>query len=110
MTEPAEAPALLEVDRLTVRRHHEALLDEVTLRVRRGTVHVLMGPNGAGKSTLIAAVLGQLAFDGQNRDELGGNRHDRLRAANLRRRSHAAGDGRRLSGADAPAAARLPRD
>ena len=65
MTEPAEAPALLEVDRLTVRRHHEALLDEVTLRVQRGTVHVLMGPNGAGKSTLIAAVLAQLAFEGR---------------------------------------------
>jgi len=65
MTEPAEAPALLEVDRLTVRRHREALLDDVTLRVQRGTVHVLMGPNGAGKSTLIAAVLGQLAFEGR---------------------------------------------
>jgi zinc transport system ATP-binding protein len=65
MTEPAEGPALLEVDRLTVRRQREALLDDVTLRVRRGTVHVLMGPNGAGKSTLIAAVLAQLAFDGR---------------------------------------------
>jgi len=65
MTEPAEAPALLEIDRLTVRRHREALLDEVSLRVRRGTVHVLMGPNGAGKSTLIAAILAQLAFDGR---------------------------------------------
>ena len=65
MTEPAEAPALLEVDRLTVRRHREALLDDVTLRVQRGTVHVLMGPNGAGKSTLIAAVLAQLAFEGR---------------------------------------------
>jgi zinc transport system ATP-binding protein len=65
MTEPAEAPALLEVDRLTVRRQREALLDDVTLRVRRGTLHVLMGPNGAGKSTLIAAVLAQLAFDGR---------------------------------------------
>jgi zinc transport system ATP-binding protein len=65
MTDPAEAPALLEIDRLTVRRHREALLDEVSLRVRRGTVHVLMGPNGAGKSTLIAAILAQLAFDGR---------------------------------------------
>jgi zinc transport system ATP-binding protein len=65
MTDASESAALLEIDRLTVRRHGEALLDEVSLRVRRGSVHVLMGPNGAGKSTLLAAVLGQIAFDGR---------------------------------------------
>ena len=65
MTGPAEPAALLEIDRLTVRQHREALLDDVSLQVRRGSVHVLMGPNGAGKSTLLAAVLGQIAFDGR---------------------------------------------
>ncbi|MGH9143927.1 MAG: metal ABC transporter ATP-binding protein [Vicinamibacterales bacterium] len=65
MIDAAEPAALLEIDRLTVQRHGEALLDDVSLRVRRGGVHVLMGPNGAGKSTLIAAVLGQIAFDGR---------------------------------------------
>jgi zinc transport system ATP-binding protein len=61
-----EAPlALVEIDGLTVRRHQEALLDGVTLRVRRGGVHVVVGPNGAGKSTLVAAMLGELAFDGR---------------------------------------------
>jgi zinc transport system ATP-binding protein len=65
MTESVEAAALLEIDRLTVLPHREALLDDVSLQVRRGSIHVLMGPNGAGKSTLLAAVLGQIAFDGR---------------------------------------------
>jgi zinc transport system ATP-binding protein len=65
MTESAEPAALLEIDRLTVLQHREALLDDVSLRVRRGGIHVLMGPNGAGKSTLLAAVLGQIAFEGR---------------------------------------------
>ena len=65
MNDPAVPPALLEIDSLTVNRQREALLDDVGLRVRRGSIHVLMGPNGAGKSTLLAAVLGQIAFAGR---------------------------------------------
>jgi zinc transport system ATP-binding protein len=65
MTDPANPAALLEIDSLTVSRQREALLDDVSLRVHRGSIHVIMGPNGAGKSTLLAAVLGQIAFDGR---------------------------------------------
>jgi zinc transport system ATP-binding protein len=65
MTGSAEPAALLEIDRLTVLQHREALLEDVSLRVQRGGIHVLVGPNGAGKSTLLAAVLGQIAFDGR---------------------------------------------
>jgi zinc transport system ATP-binding protein len=65
MTTRGEPTALLEIDRLAVRRHHELLLDDVDLRVRRGAVHVIIGPNGAGKSTLVSAVLGQIPFDGR---------------------------------------------
>jgi zinc transport system ATP-binding protein len=57
--------ALLEIDGLVVRRHGEALLDEVAMRVERGSIHVLVGPNGAGKSTLVAAVLNQIPFAGR---------------------------------------------
>jgi zinc transport system ATP-binding protein len=65
MTDGGDAAPLLEIDALTVRRHREALLDEVKLRVRRSSIHVLVGPNGAGKSTLLSAILGQIPFDGR---------------------------------------------
>jgi zinc transport system ATP-binding protein len=65
MSEGAGTDTLLETDVLTVRRHGEALLDGVTLRVRRGSVHVLVGPNGAGKTTLLSAILNQIPFDGE---------------------------------------------
>jgi zinc transport system ATP-binding protein len=65
MTDTPDPAALLEIDRVTVTRHQEALLADVSLRVRRGSVHVVMGRNGAGKSTLLSAILGQIAFDGR---------------------------------------------
>jgi zinc transport system ATP-binding protein len=64
MTDAGE-PALVDVDALTVRRQRELLLDAVRLRVRRGSLHVIVGPNGAGKSTLLSAILGQIPFEGQ---------------------------------------------
>jgi len=33
-------------------------LKDVSLKVRKGTVHALMGENGAGKSTLMKIVVG----------------------------------------------------
>jgi zinc transport system ATP-binding protein len=65
MTELPDPAVLLDIDKVTVRRQREALLDNVSMRVRRSSVHVVIGPNGAGKSTLLAAVLGQIAFDGR---------------------------------------------
>jgi zinc transport system ATP-binding protein len=65
MSDAAEPVALLEIDGLSVRRNRDALLDDVALKVRRHSIHVVVGPNGAGKSTLISAVLGQIPFDGR---------------------------------------------
>ena len=39
-------------------------LDGVSLRVRPGTVHVIVGENGAGKSTLMKIISGEYVADG----------------------------------------------
>jgi len=54
---------LLEV--LDVRKTFPGVvaLDNVTLRVRPGTVHALMGENGAGKSTLMKIIAGVILPD-----------------------------------------------
>ncbi len=64
-SDAADPTAVVEIDALTIRRQRELLVDRVSLRVQRGTLHVIVGPNGAGKSTLLAAVLGQTVFDGR---------------------------------------------
>ena len=41
-------------------------LDNVSLKVRKGTVHALMGENGAGKSTLMKCLFGIYSKDSGN--------------------------------------------
>src|SRR3984957_2357756 len=54
---------LLEVVRVSKSFPGVAALDDVSLRIRPGTVHALMGENGAGKSTLMKIIAGVLAPD-----------------------------------------------
>jgi ABC-2 type transport system ATP-binding protein len=49
---------LLSCDKLTKRYGNQTVLDNLSLRVRRGEVVGLLGLNGAGKTTLIECLLG----------------------------------------------------
>lgn len=43
---------ILETNGLTKRFHGFTAVDNVNLKIQRGTIHALIGPNGAGKSTV----------------------------------------------------------
>lgn len=49
---------LLELNNISKEFPGVKALDDVTLKVRPGTVHALMGENGAGKSTLMKCIFG----------------------------------------------------
>ncbi len=54
---PSGAPAL-EVIGYSKRFGSFAALDDVSMKVRSGSFHVLLGENGAGKSTLVKCIMG----------------------------------------------------
>ncbi len=54
----------IELEHVSVLRDGRTVVDDVSLAIDAGTVHIVIGPNGAGKSTLLSAVLGQVAFAG----------------------------------------------
>ncbi|WP_321781642.1 ABC transporter ATP-binding protein [Burkholderia pyrrocinia] len=63
---------VLETKRLTKAFNGFTAVNDVDLRVRRGTIHALIGPNGAGKTTcfnlltkFLAPTSGQIFFDGE---------------------------------------------
>ncbi len=54
---------LLSLDRVSVIRKGERILDNVSLTVSQGEIVTLIGPNGSGKSTLVKAALGLITPD-----------------------------------------------
>ena len=54
---------LLSLTDVGFRRHGNAILENVSLQVRRGEIVTLIGPNGAGKTSLVRIVLGLLKAD-----------------------------------------------
>lgn len=55
---------MLEIHNLTVGYGGGPVLREISLRIARGEVTVIVGPNGCGKSTLLKALAGILSADG----------------------------------------------
>lgn len=58
-------PIAIDLSKVTIRRAGRLVVDDASLQINAGTIHLIIGPNGAGKSTLLAAMLGQIAFDGR---------------------------------------------
>ena len=58
-TQPDQDPFILRVENLTKRYGATIALSDVSLSIRRGTIHGLLGENGAGKSTLVGLISGQ---------------------------------------------------
>ncbi|MCD7036700.1 galactose/methyl galactoside ABC transporter ATP-binding protein MglA [Metabacillus sp. GX 13764] len=58
-----KSPYLLEMLHLTKRFPGVIALQDVTLKVKAGSVHALMGENGAGKSTLMKCLFGIYSMD-----------------------------------------------
>ncbi len=54
---------LLQINNISKSFPGVKALDDVSLTVRRGTVHALMGENGAGKSTLMKCLFGMYSRD-----------------------------------------------
>ncbi len=68
-----EQTSILETRHLTREFKGFVAVDDVNLKIRRGTIHALIGPNGAGKSTffnLLTSFLkptrGEIFYNGQN--------------------------------------------
>ncbi|WP_136606086.1 sugar ABC transporter ATP-binding protein [Paenibacillus dokdonensis] len=68
----AQSEYILEMNGISKEFPGVKALDDVTLKVRPGTVHALMGENGAGKSTLMKCLYGiyspdagEILLDGQ---------------------------------------------
>ncbi|MCR4884955.1 MAG: sugar ABC transporter ATP-binding protein [Clostridiales bacterium] len=55
---PLSAEYILEMNSITKEYGSNAVLKDVTLRIRPGEIHALLGENGAGKSTLMNVLFG----------------------------------------------------
>jgi Fe-S cluster assembly ATP-binding protein len=56
----------LSIKHFSVSLSGRQILQDVSLEIQKGKLHVLMGPNGSGKSTFAASLMGSESYDIQN--------------------------------------------
>ena len=70
----------LEIKDLHISAEEKEIVKGVSLKIRKGELHVIMGPNGSGKTTLAKAIMGQpdlkatggdILVDGKNKTPKG---------------------------------------
>ncbi|WP_019200980.1 ABC transporter ATP-binding protein [Tsukamurella sp. 1534] len=83
MNSTTDTPHVLSIDHVDLVRNGRALLDDVSLTVRRGEHWVLLGANGAGKSTLLG-LCGALTHPTRGTVEVLGKRLGRVDMRELR--------------------------
>ena len=68
---PADPETVIDVRHLTKRFGDRTVVDDVSLKVRRGEVVGFLGPNGSGKTTTIRMICGLLRLDAGEGEVLG---------------------------------------
>lgn len=64
MTKPQQNQWVIDVEHLRKEFYGKAVVDDVSLRVKKGEIFGFLGPNGSGKTTTIRMICGLLTPDG----------------------------------------------
>ncbi len=64
---PISQASILQVKNLYVVLSDQSILEDVTVDVRRSSIHAIMGPNGGGKTTFMRSLLGGMPHQGDIR-------------------------------------------